>query len=31
MQHTMKELEEKLSTATEKCEKFEREVSLFDK
>ena len=31
MQHTIKELEEKLPTATEKCQEFERDVSLFDK
>ena len=30
MQHTIKELKEKLSTATEKYEEFERDVSLFD-
>ena len=31
MRHTIKELEEKLSTAAEKYKEFERDVSLFDK
>ena len=31
MRHTIKELEDKLSTVTEKYEECERDVSLFDK